>query len=210
MAPVIAPPKPPPTDPEALIPEARDRQRRRRLIVVSTIALASGLTVALYSIVGGGSSSATARSRNSPSGAPPCRSSQLTTMYGGFGLVPGDTRDVGALVLKNAGPPACSLPGTPRVGVYSGGRRLVVRQLPANRGVPNSRGPLARTLGPGKTAWVSFLWSNWCGSTPNAPATFRYDFGRGLVLSQRWARPTCTAPRKPSTLRVAGPLATHQ
>lgn len=207
---MIAPPKPPPTDPEALIPEARDRQRRRRLIVVSTIALASGLAVALFSVLGGGSSSATARARNSAGGPPPCRASQLSTMYGVVGLAPGDNRDDGGLVMKNVGTAACSLPGTPRVGVYSGGRQLVVRQLPANRSVPNSRGPVARTLGPGKTAWVVFLWSNWCGSNANAPATFRYDFGSGLVLSQRWARPSCTAPRKPSTLRVAGPLASRQ
>jgi hypothetical protein len=206
---MLAPPKPPPRDPEALIPEARDRQRRRRLIVVSTIAVASGLAVALYSVLGGGSSSATTKGRNSASGLPPCRASQLTTLYGVFGLVPGHSGDVGALVLKNVGNASCSLPGTPRIGVYSGGRRLAVTQLPANRTVPNSRGPMAHILSPGKGAWVSFLWSNWCGSNPNAPATFRYDFGSGLVLSQRWARPTCTAPSEPSTLRVAGPLATH-
>ena len=201
---MIAPPKPPAHDDlEALIPEARQRQRRRQLLAVTGIAVAAGLGLGIYAVAGGFAQSRTSRSAGGPGAVPLCRSSQLSSGYGGF---LGASGDVGALIIRNMGNGPCSLLLTPRVAVYLHGKRLPVRQLPANGSVPNSHGETTvKTLGAGKSAYVPFRWSNWCRSPGRA--TFRYDFGRGLVLRQTWATPDDCAPGSPSTLRVAGPFA---
>ena len=201
---VLAPPKPHSHDDlEALVKEARQRQLRRRLFAAAGIAIAAGIALGI-SALGDSFNQKDSVGSSRPSAPPLCRSSQLSSGYGGF---IGASGDVGALVIRNVGSVSCSLLGTPRIVLYSGGMRLLVRQLPANGSVPNSRGPIVHVLAPRKSAYVSFVWSNWCGSSnPMARATFRYFFGGGLVLSQSWGEPGCTARRAPSTLRAAGPL----
>jgi uncharacterized protein DUF4232 len=198
---MLAPPRPP-SDPEALIPEARERQRRRQLVLVAAVAVAAGLGIAAYALLDGlGQKSTTEGSPRA--GVPLCRSSQLSSGYGAYPMAIGD---VGALILTNGGRAACVLPGTPHVTVYFHGHRQPVRQLPANDSVPNSRGERTeQILRPGQGAYLPFLWSNWCKSP--GTATFRYDFGHGLVLLQRWGTPDQCAPGSPSTLRVGGPFA---
>lgn len=201
---MIAPPRPPQQDqPEALIPEARERHRRRQLLAVAGIAVAAGLGLALYALLGGFGAARTAGKPGGSAGVPACRPAQLSALPIAFSLIPGDTADVGGLDFRNVGSAACSLPGAPRVSVYLHGRRVPVRQLPANRSLPNSRGPRVHVLAPGKHAFVVFRY--WCRS-PNfdTRATLRYDFGGGLVLTQKAALPACGAP---SIVRVAGPLA---
>lgn len=200
---VVAPPEPPSHDElEALIPEARERQRRRRLFAAVGVAIGAALGLGIFALAGGFGHSGTSGDAGAPGGAPLCRSSQLSSVPLGFGMAPGD---VGGLDIKNVGSVSCSLPRTPRVAVYFGGKRLPVRQLPANGSVPDYRDPIVHVVAPGKRAAVVFRWSNWCRS-PRAQATLRYFFGGGLVLRERWGEPTCAAPGSASTLRVAGPL----
>jgi hypothetical protein len=196
---MIAPPRPPsPGKPEALIPEARDRQRRRRLLGAAGVAVVAGVALGAYAVAGGFDQSRTARAP--VGGVPLCRSAQLSTVPLGFGMAPGD---VGGLGVKNVSASSCALPGTPRVAAYADGTRLPVRQLPPNVSVPDNREPRVQVLPPGKRAGLVFRY--WCRSPNwNARATLSYSFGGGLVLSQKSALPICGAP---STLRVAGPLA---
>jgi photosystem II stability/assembly factor-like uncharacterized protein len=69
---VVAPPEPPrPDELEALIREARARQRRRRLAVAGFVALAAGLALALWAAIPGGGSARSARGGGGHSGGPP-------------------------------------------------------------------------------------------------------------------------------------------
>jgi hypothetical protein len=194
---VLAPPKPPA---ELLVKEARERQRRRRLLGAVWVAVVAGVALGAYAIAGGFDWSRTARAPLGSGAVPLCRSAQLSTVPLGFGMAPGD---VGGLGLKNVSGSSCALPGTPRVAAYLQGVSLPVRQLPSNASVPDNREPRVHVLAPGKRAAVVFRY--WCRSPNwNARATFRYSFGGGLVLSQKAAVPSCGAP---AILRVAGPLA---
>lgn len=208
---MIAPPKSPHGEPEALIPEARERQLRRRLLGAAVVAGTAGLALGAYALAGGiTGNGSTGGPRAS---APLCRSSQLRTVPIGFGTAPGDSRDIGGLEITNKSRTACSLPGdVPRVGAYFRGEMLSVSQLPPDGSVPNSHGPVAHVLAPGKRAYTVFHWSNWCGppkrsATPGAHVTLRYVFRGGPVLSEKGVPvPGCAASNSPLIIRVAGPL----
>jgi Domain of unknown function (DUF4232) len=175
------------------------------------VAGTAGLALGAYAIAGGftgNGSSGEARAR-----APLCRSSQLRTVPIGFGTAPGDNHDIGGLDITNTSSTACSLPGgVPRVSAYFGGEMLSVSQLAPDGSVPNSHGPAAHVLEPGKRAYTVFHWSNWCGppkrsATPGAHVMLRYAFRGGLVLAEKGVPvPSCAASNSPSTIRVAGPL----
>lgn len=70
-----------------------------------------------------------------------------------------------------------------------------------------------RALGPGKSAVISLLWSNWCGpgskpasgpGTPPDGLRIRFRSGSSLVVPVAQA-PRCDAPQQPSLLSV-GPF----
>lgn len=185
--------------------EARERQFRRRLLGTAGVAVAAAIGLGIYALtISGGSAKRSDGEAGGRAGVPLCGSSQLSSVPLGFPMASGD---VGGLEFRNIGGIACSLPGTARVATYLQGRRLPVRQLPADASVPNRHGPIVHVLAPGKRAYVVFSWKNWCEPHPYAHPTLRYSFGGGLVLSQTSPEPACVAPGSPSTLRVAGPLA---
>jgi hypothetical protein len=209
---MLAPPKPPQDELEALIKEARER-RRRQLLGAAGVAIIAALGLGIYAIAGGlgqkGGSAGFPRAS-----VPLCRSSQLKAVHIGFLTGPFDNRDIGGLEFTNTSSLPCSLPGgVPRVGPYFSGKKLRVSQLPADGSVPNSRGPAVHVLAPGGQAYAVFHWSNWCGpprlsAASGAHSTLRYFFGDGLVLSERSVPvPGCATPNSPSIIRVAGPLA---
>jgi hypothetical protein len=110
---VLAPPKQPPHDePEALMEEARERQRRRRLFAAAGIAIAAGLALAVYAVSGGFHQSRTARAPLGPGGVPLCRSSQISVELPMLtGVI--EAGRTGLFVLTNKSSSQCSLPLRP-------------------------------------------------------------------------------------------------
>jgi hypothetical protein len=180
---IAAPPRPPAQDdPEALIPEARERQRRRQLLALAAVATAVALGLGVYGAATGGGPLGTVQGSLGLGGTPKiCRSSQVKTepLFKGFGM----PASVGGLVLTNTTGSACSLPsGAPRVNLFWHGQRLAVRQIHVTHfihmtGVPAT--PVSYVLGPkhscaaaqaarvpcpaSRGALIYFDWRNWCG-----------------------------------------------
>jgi hypothetical protein len=76
----VAPPKPPAqNEPDALIPEARARQWKRRVVASGLVALAAAAALSLYAIASGGSGAKLGRTGGSQAVGffPRCRSDQL-------------------------------------------------------------------------------------------------------------------------------------
>lgn len=222
---VGSPPQPPlQDDPEALIPEARDRQRRRRLIGATVIAVAAGLILVIFAVAGGGGFLGTIHdSLGLGSGAPTCRSTQLKTEH----LAPGvpavfnqvSLLGVGITVVTNASHAACSLPA-PEVSIFSHGQRLGVRQVNGLAFRIGPKAPAVHVLQPGKSAQIDFTWSNWCGSPTlygsRQLKTVRLRLGSALTVSGKLRKPACVQRGSPSTVTVAqlswvlkGPYAAH-
>lgn len=183
--------------PEALIPEARERQRRRWLIVGASVAAAAALGLLVSAIVGGGSLLGSARGSLGPGGAPSCRPAGLIGRFslqgaGFFGT------EAGGLVLENRGSSSCSLPAWPEVSLRWSGRGLA--GLPETRLVgyrPDPAQRLTRTLRPGRWAFAPLRWSDWCRPRP-------WDRGASvLTLSLRL--PTGTMEIRPSHSDTRGP-----
>jgi hypothetical protein len=145
--------------------------------------------------------------------AAPCRADQLHAhlfLQGATGSL------VGGVDLTNAGSSPCSLRGWPRVsftGAAAATTRSRIKRI-ARLPVPpdviaDPRGSM-RALGPGKSAHVSLVWSNWCGpgsqpaggsGTPPAGIRIGFASGTSLVVPVAHA-PRCDAPEDPSTLSV--------
>src|SRR5262245_29126706 len=123
-----APPRPPLEDqPEALIPEARDRQRHRRLIGGTAIALAAVLGVGVYAAANGARSLSTIGGSLGLGDWPVCRTGQLKPAPV---LFVGTLGAEGGMGFTNKSGTACSLPvGTPQVSLFLRGQRLAVRQI---------------------------------------------------------------------------------
>lgn len=227
---VSAPPRPPVRDdPEALIPEARERQRRRQLLALATIAVAVALGLGIYGAASGGGPLGAVQGSFGLGGTPKvCRSSQLETQP--VAMAFGIAAPAGGLLLTNASGSACSLPsGTPRISLIWHGQRLAVRQIHVAHffrmiGLPVA--PVTHVLGPSKSGEIDFVWRNWCGP-PNVrlplagravhvgtagratrhPMIFRFRFGNAAFASLRgYARPQCAHPGAPSTITATQPL----
>lgn len=209
---MIAPPKPPsPDELEALIGEARDRQRRRRLIGATVIALGTGLSLAFFAVASGGSFLGTIRdSLGLGSGPPACRSSQLKARH----LAPGvpavfnqvSLLGVGITVVANASRAACSLPAA-EVSIFSHGQKLGVRQIHGLAFRVGPKAPVVHVLQPGKSAQIDFTWRNWCGSPTlygsRQLKTVRLRIGNALTVSGKLRKPACVQRGSPSTVTVA-------
>jgi Domain of unknown function (DUF4232) len=206
---------PPPTTPplpdelEALIREARERQRRRWLIGGASVAVAVAVGLLISALVGGSTLLGSLRGPLGLGGVPSCKPAGLVAQFslqggGFFGT------DAGGLILKNRGSSSCSVPAWPQVSLQWNGQDLA----PETRLVGYQPDPAQRvtgTLRPGRWAFAPLLWSDWCKKTP---------FGRGVpptILSLRlptgtkqvqmhpsghavW--PGCSAPGHPSIFGV--------
>jgi hypothetical protein len=195
---MIAPPRPPQDELEALIKEARERQLRRRLLGAAGIAIVSAIGLGVYAItIGGGSP--TRPTDGSASGGPPlCRSAQLS----GFAEFNGAAGSIlGPVMISDRSPSACSLPsGRPVVRISSAGKRPRIVE---------SRQSLSPKLAPrlrrGAMAEVFVQWFNWCGRPPTA---ITLVFGEGLRVTAHLTKtqPPCGDPALPSGLAVSRPL----
>ena len=206
----VAPPKPPQDELEALIPEARARQLRRRLVGAASIAVAAGSALGIYAVSGGSHHARTAGSR--VGGVPPlCRTSQISVSVPMLIGVIEEGR-TGLFVMKNKSNAVCSLPlGPPRASITRHGARLPVRQVRGRGIVLSSWEPLraTRLLEPGGRAAISSYWQNWCGShsdrLPLFTEHFRFDDQLSVSLPLG-PHPYCSARGAPSTIRVSRPL----
>jgi hypothetical protein len=207
-----SPPRPPSQEtPEALIPEARQRQRRRWLIGAAWLALTAALVLGIHAITTGGGTPATiGGSSGGGSGPPLCRSKQLETKH----LAPGlpavfnqvSLLGVGITVVANTSRAACSLP-TPEVSIYSHGQRLGVQQVQGLAFRIGPKAPPTHVLEPGKSAQIDLTWRNWCGS-PTLYGTRELKrvsvrLGSALTVVGKVRKPACVQKGTPSTVTVA-------
>lgn len=121
----VAPPKPPVRDePDALIPEARAHQWRRRLIGAAFVALAAGIALSIYAIVSGGASQGPHTGGGGPdavAASPRCHSAELRLAGPRFnGAYTGHSVD--NFTFTNASSHACVLRGWPTVSLVLSNR----------------------------------------------------------------------------------------
>jgi hypothetical protein len=142
--------------------------------------------------------------------APPCRAAQLgsrLSLQGATGSL------AGGVDLTNDGRRACALLGRPVVSFLGATEPVMVKAAAPQTGPDDALldppGSL-RALAPGKTAFVSLWWSNWCGRGANAggragppPRAIRLGLpgGTAVVLPLRRAS-RCDDPHVPSTVQV--------
>jgi len=209
---VESPPRPPSQNElDALIPEARDRQRHRRLVGAAAIAVAAVLGVGIYAVANGARSPGTIGPSLGLGNWPLCRTAQLKTEPVLFiGTLSG-----GGLGFTNIGRSACSLPlGNPRPSLFWDGHRLAVRQIHVAHPFRMGGEPVVHVLGAGRSAQIDFDWRNWCGPpkvTTRHPMTLRFRFGDAPVVSLRSVPnpPYCAQPGAPSTITATQPLHYH-
>jgi hypothetical protein len=205
---MIAPPKPPAHDKlELLIREARERQLRRRLLVVAGIAIASAIGIGVYTLtIGGGGHARVAG--GSPNAAPPlCRAAQLSASafwQGATGSMPG-----GATIV-NASDSSCMLPaGRPAIHFRWHGKTLPVEQRILRSDFAGKR---AHVLAPHERAVVWMQWFEWCG-LPRETTLIRpilsLRFHGGLTIqtrAQAIVPPRCDPGSPASFVEVNGPF----
>jgi hypothetical protein len=149
--------------------EARDRQRRRRLLGAAIVAIAAAIGISLYAAVAAKTSSPVGRSA-SADGLPLCRASQLSTSAGisgaaGTALVP--------TFITNTSSSVCALPtGRPIVRITFRGKTVPTRER--SWGSDVQFGPRAgRLLGPGRNVYVEVGWRSFCPRPVQAPTSGR-------------------------------------
>lgn len=212
---IDSPPRTPPQDdPEALIPEARERQRRRWLIGGASVVVAVALGLLISAIAGGGTLLGSIRGPRGLVGAPSCKPAGLIARFslegaGFFGT------EAGGLSLENRGSSSCSLPAWPQVSLQSNGHDLA--GLPETRLVgyqPDPAQRLTRTLRPGRWAFAPLRWSDWCKQRPWSRVASSLTLSLQLPTGMMRVRmrhpsgtpgPQCSAPGHPSIFAV-GPF----
>ena len=207
---MIAPPRPPSHDElEALIKEARERQLRRRLLVVAGVAIAAALGMSIYAFLAGGTPDGVAGkpANAGRANAPLCRASQLSATAGWGGAT---ESMLGGAGITNTSGSICSLPAAhPAVRITWQGRTLAVRERGPSPVFPS--GHALRVLGPDTTVTVYLQWWNYCGPAVDikVPPIVYIRFGKRLVVRapgrEQWGVPYCNMPKTPSTLFVSGP-----
>ena len=144
----IAPPRLPPSNDQldALVREARARQRRRRLLGVGLMALAAGVALSTYAVLSGGSHGAR-RGHGGRSDAvgllPRCRSDQLR-LSGPAANGAGTGHYVENFTLTNVSSSACMLRGWPTVSAVLQSR--IVSETPRRSRAPNGAVRTGRPL----------------------------------------------------------------
>lgn len=156
---VVAPPEPPrPEDLEALIREARARQRRRWTIGAVAVATVAAIGLAVWAVVPGSGKPRHARASRPPVGAavPACRTAGLSISFPLAFAATG--HEGGWLRFANTGRQPCLLAGWPSVRVVErNGTTLPVRHERLDAmWVPltwkHARNAPRLTLGPGESA----------------------------------------------------------
>lgn len=120
----VAPPSPPAqNDPDALIPEARARQWKRRVLGSGLVALAAAVGLSLYAIASGGSDAKHGRSGGSQAVGQlrRCRSDQLR-LAGPLFNGGGTGHSIENFTFTNASSRSCMLRGWPTVAAVVQGR----------------------------------------------------------------------------------------
>jgi hypothetical protein len=182
---VLAPPEiRPPDDPDALIPEARDRQRRRRLVVVASLAVAAGLTVALYAGFGRTATSNAPNRTEAKRSAPfaSCRTPDLSISVIRSGAAAGTVG--GYLAFTNRGSSACTIHGWPTLTAFRQGASSTAQHVERTmfgpyvfvHGVPKYVNGIPRvTLRHAETAVAVFTaGDNGRGPNGACPASYRH------------------------------------
>jgi hypothetical protein len=121
---VVAPPPPPrPDELEALIREARARQRRRWMIAAVVVAAVAGAVVSPYAVAHDRGNRAARAGSQVPAGANRCRAGQLAISVVRTGAVMGE--EGGLLRFTNMSRISCHIAGWPSVtAVEAGGRTI--------------------------------------------------------------------------------------
>jgi hypothetical protein len=202
----VAPPKPPQDELEALIPEARARQLRRRLVAAACIAVAAALALSVYAISGGFKHQRSAGSQ-SAGAAPACRSSQLSTSAG-FTAAAGTTFN--PVLMTNRSNQTCTLAvGVPNVQVLFRGETFSIRERPWTRGLGAFGTPAAHVLAPGAKDVVELSWLDFCPHPAAAPQggsmTVVLRFPHGPRVTARQTSPEVPGPALPGCAEVTHP-----
>lgn len=192
----------PSLDAEALIREARARQRRRRRWITAAVTVAllgAGLGVGLGTQ---GGSPSRSPSRHPTAVAPaPCQATQLSAtgarQGGGLGSA------AGTIVFTDTSTSPCTLQGVPSLQLLDATGRILATPSGGQPSISAAR------LSPGSSHTASLIvyWFNWCGSAPG-PLTMRITLssGGGTILAPFNGPPAyvplCTQPGQPSTLQV--------
>jgi len=214
---------------DPLIAEAKQRARRRRLLLLVAVGL---LTAGALGVeLAGSGSSGTAGpvpwlptkpdlGQADPPLAPPCSAAQLRGTLG----IQGAAGNLGGPIwLTNTSHRACSLVGRPRLAFVGATSAWRITRWQGNSvfGGPASYDPLTppptslRALAPGRSAATYVLWSNWCGTgsrpagdsgKPPSAISVTAPGGGRLVLTRdfhgRLGAPPCEAAA-PSRMAVS-------
>jgi len=142
---------------------------------------------------------------------PPCTAQDLALAAGGW---QGATASMaGGATLIGVAPEPCHLAGKPGLALFAKGGVMIANGEPAERGTASN----AVELSEGDVAWVTTVWSNWCGEPPIRPLFIRLslpDDGGDLearVLEgpvSSASLPLCDSPCAPSSIGVRTAFAT--
>lgn len=153
---------PPPRDElEALIREARERQRRRRIVATATVAVLGAAGLVGYALVARDGSQGRGRPQGQLAGLPRCHSNQLRlSVPPAWGAAAGTMYE--PATLTNTSGSSCTVAGWPALRrLDATGQRIPVR---LERWVYRLRGSAPYsvvTLAPGKTATFDIFGSDW-------------------------------------------------
>jgi hypothetical protein len=188
---IDAPPRPPAQDdPDALIPEARERQLRRRRLAAATIAVATAIGLGIYALVSGGSHPAPGSSTAGRLATCPLRGLALSVRTQGTAM-----QSVTFLNVRNPEHLTCSISAPVIFEVTQNGQRARVAGNPLHA-------RLHATLRGAKSVYSvvpnDVWWGNWCGSRKGLRMTAR--IGSRTVASRFNYLPYCNAPSRQSKL----------
>lgn len=142
---VVAPPEPPSHDElEALIREARARQRRRLLVIAALVAGAAGIGLGVNAVLAGGGANPKQGHGSKPlpvAATSRCRGDQLATSARGGGAYTGHS--LVYFTLRNVSSEPCRLRGRSRVElVMRNGRHVAAREQPLRNLTRRSDSPV--------------------------------------------------------------------
>jgi hypothetical protein len=155
---MIAPPKPPSPDQlEALIKEARDRQRRRRIGIAAGIALVAAAATSAYAVLADGTGKPAALpDRGRAPAAGPCKAASGWQLRPGPGWSEPTGQHTAPIILNRNGSSSCVLRGYPTVVLRTAsGRTIPFRYTHAGDMVVADKPPQSvRVAGDGKAFFL--------------------------------------------------------
>jgi hypothetical protein len=127
---VVEPALPPAVDTEALIKEAKRRQRRRYARITLVVVIVGVVTLSLILVIGRGRRSPTGHTKGAPNGVlavPRCVTSMVRVSD--EGIAPGAGNAAALLLFRNISGRSCSMRGYPRIGAVTVSRTSVALQI---------------------------------------------------------------------------------